>query len=82
MYSFIINFIFTCCVQGQVEGEPKVKKGKTLLVDDDEDEEEGSEASPADVREQSFIVSFISASSSRQNIEEEKIRNSWIWFMM
>uniref|UniRef100_UPI003AAC76B0 WD repeat-containing protein 3 n=1 Tax=Centroberyx gerrardi TaxID=166262 RepID=UPI003AAC76B0 len=37
--------------QGKAAGEPKVKKGKTLLDDDDdddEDKEEGSDASPED----------------------------------
>lgn len=36
-------------VQEKAEGEPKVKKGKTLL-DDDEDNEEGEDESPEEVR--------------------------------
>lgn len=44
-------------VQEKAEGEPKVKKGKTLLdEDDDEDDEEGVDESLEEVREWSFIV--------------------------
>lgn len=42
--------------QEKAEGEPKVKKGKTLLDDDeDEDNKEGLDESPEEVWENSFI---------------------------
>lgn len=59
-----------CLVQEKAEGEPKQKKGKTLLGDDDDDggdHEEGLDESPEEVRDQSLIVSFISAFSLWQN---------------
>lgn len=46
-----------CLAQEKAEGEPKVKKGKTLLDDDDDEDEdkEGLDESPEEVQENSFI---------------------------
>lgn len=55
------EFLSTSRAQGKAEGEPKVKKGKTLLDDgsDEEEAEEGGDESPEEVKGELLSVGLL-----------------------